>query len=73
LYYWNEFLGPLIYLSSQEKFPISLGIMNFAGERTEDFALMMAAATVAMAPCIVLFFIAQRWFVRGVVITGVKG
>ncbi|QDP95374.1 carbohydrate ABC transporter permease [Microlunatus elymi] len=73
LFYWNEFLGPLIYLSSQDKFPISLGIMNFAGEKSQDFASMMAAATVAMAPCVVLFFIAQRWFVQGVVITGVKG
>lgn len=73
LAYWNEFLGPLIYLTSQEKYPISLGIMNFAGEKSQDFASMMAAATVAMAPCVVLFFIAQRWFVQGVVITGVKG
>ncbi|SDS36768.1 carbohydrate ABC transporter permease [Microlunatus soli] len=73
LFYWNDFLGPLIYLSSQDKFPISLGIMNFVGEKSQDFASMMAAATVAMAPCVVLFFIAQRWFVQGVVITGVKG
>ncbi|MEU0090763.1 carbohydrate ABC transporter permease [Kribbella sp. NPDC006257] len=73
LFYWNEFLGPLVYLSSQEKFPISLGIMNFAGERTQDYGQMMAAATVAMAPCILLFLISQRWFVQGVVITGVKG
>lgn len=73
LFYWNEFLTPLIYLSTQDKFPISLGIMNFAGEKAQDYAGMMAAATVAMAPCVVLFFIAQRWFVQGIVITGVKG
>ena len=73
LSYWNEFLGPLIYLSSDEKFPISLGIMNFAGEQSQNYALMMAAATVALAPCVILFFIAQRWFVQGIVITGVKG
>ncbi len=73
LYYWNDFLGPLIYLSSDNKFPISLGIMNFAGQQVQDFALMMAAATVAIAPCVILFFIAQRWFIQGVVITGVKG
>jgi ABC-type glycerol-3-phosphate transport system permease component len=73
LYYWNEFLGPLIYLSSDEKFPISLGILNFAGEQSQNYALMMAAATVALAPCVILFFIAQRWFVQGIVITGVKG
>jgi ABC-type glycerol-3-phosphate transport system permease component len=73
LYYWNEFLGPLIYLSSDDKFPISLGIMNFAGEQSQNYALMMAAATVALAPCVILFFVAQRWFVQGIVITGVKG
>lgn len=73
LYYWNDFLGPLIYLSSDNKFPISLGIMNFAGQQVQDFALMMCAATVAIAPCVLLFFIAQRWFMQGVVITGVKG
>jgi ABC-type glycerol-3-phosphate transport system permease component len=73
LYYWNDFLGPLIYLSSDSKFPISLGIMNFAGQQVQDFALMMAAATVAIAPCVILFFIAQRWFIQGIVITGVKG
>jgi len=73
LYYWNDFLGPLIYLSSDNKFPISLGIMNFAGQQVQDFALMMAAATIAIAPCVILFFVAQRWFIQGVVITGVKG
>jgi multiple sugar transport system permease protein len=73
LYYWNDFLGPLIYLSSDSKFPISLGIMNFAGQQVQDFALMMCAATVAIAPCVLLFFVAQRWFMQGVVITGVKG
>lgn len=73
LYYWNDFLGPLIYLSSDNKFPISLGIMNFAGQQVQDFALMMGAATLAIAPCVILFFIAQRWFIQGVVITGVKG
>ncbi|MFI7066807.1 carbohydrate ABC transporter permease [Kribbella sp. NPDC050124] len=73
LFYWNEFLMPLVYLTSQEKFPISLGVMNFAGERTQDYGLMMAAATVAMAPCILLFLVSQRWFVQGIVVTGVKG
>lgn len=73
LYYWNEFLGPLIYLQTQDKFPLSLGIVNFVGEQSANYALMMAAATVAMAPCIFVFFLAQRWFIQGIVITGVKG
>jgi len=73
LAHWNEFLGPLVYLQSQDKFPLSLGIMNFVGEQSQNFALMMGAATIAMLPCIILFFIAQRWFIQGIVITGVKG
>lgn len=70
---WNEFFGPLIYLTSQELFPISLGIVNFVGEQSQNYPLMMTAATLSMAPCLLLFFLAQRWFIQGVVITGVKG
>jgi ABC-type glycerol-3-phosphate transport system permease component len=73
VFYWNDFMGPLIYLTSQGKFPIQLGILNFVGENTQDYALMMAGATLAILPCVVLFFIAQRWFIQGIVITGVKG
>lgn len=72
-YYWNDFLGPLIYLQSQDKFPISLGIATFVSEQSNNYALMMAAATMALAPPILLFFVAQRLFIQGVVITGVKG
>ena len=72
-YYWNDFLGPLIYLQSQDKFPISLGISAFVSEQTNNYALMMAAATMALAPPVILFFVAQRLFIQGVVVTGVKG
>ncbi len=72
-YYWNEFIGPLIYLQSQSKFPISLGISSFVSEQTNNYALMMAAATMALIPPLVLFFAAQRIFIQGVVVTGVKG
>jgi ABC-type glycerol-3-phosphate transport system permease component len=73
LTHWNDFFGPLIYLTSQEKFPLSLGIMNFAGEHQANYALMMAGACVAMLPCVILFFAAQRWFIQGIVVSGVKG
>ncbi|HSH77527.1 MAG TPA: carbohydrate ABC transporter permease [Herpetosiphonaceae bacterium] len=72
-YYWNEFLGPLIYLQSESKFPISLGISAFVSEHTNNYALMMAATTMALIPPLVLFFVAQRVFIQGVVVTGVKG
>jgi multiple sugar transport system permease protein/sn-glycerol 3-phosphate transport system permease protein len=72
-YYWNDLLYPLIYLQSQAKFPVPMGIATFRGEQYANFALMMAAATMALLPLIVVFFFAQRLFIQGVVITGVKG
>lgn len=73
LLHWNDFLGPLVYLQSQNKFPLSLGISNFIGLQSQNYALTMAGAAIAIAPCVILFFIAQRWFIQGVVVTGVKG
>ncbi|HEY9292757.1 MAG TPA: carbohydrate ABC transporter permease [Microlunatus sp.] len=73
LLYWNEYLTPLIYLQSDDKYPLSLGVANFIGLQNQDFALAMTGAAIAIAPCLILFFIAQRWFIQGVVITGVKG
>lgn len=73
LAYWNDFLGPLIFLQSQSKFPISLGIMNFVGAQSQNYPYMMAAAVIAMVPCLLLFAVAQKWFIQGVVVTGVKG
>jgi multiple sugar transport system permease protein len=72
-YYWNDLLYPLIYLQSQDKFPVAMGIATFRGEQYANFALMMAAATMALLPMLIVFFFAQRLFIQGVVITGVKG
>jgi ABC-type glycerol-3-phosphate transport system permease component len=71
--HWEEFLSPLIYLNTQEKFPVSLGIANFIGVQQADFALTMAGAVLALAPPVVLFVVAQRWFIQGIVISGLKG
>jgi ABC-type glycerol-3-phosphate transport system permease component len=73
LQYWNDYLGPLIFLQSQDKFPLSLGISNFVGAQSQNFPLMMAATLFSMLPCIALFAVAQKWFIQGVVVTGVKG
>jgi multiple sugar transport system permease protein len=74
--HWNEFLGPLIYLNSTEKFPLSVGLRYFqnVGNETEPMEhLLMAAAVMITAPCLILFFVAQRYFVQGVVMSGIKG
>jgi len=77
LQHWNEFIQPLIFLNSQENFTVSLGLRLFQtspadpGEPKEH--LLMAAAVIASLPCIALFFAAQRFFVRGIVMSGIKG
>ncbi|WP_053202539.1 carbohydrate ABC transporter permease [Jiangella muralis] len=73
LLYWNEYMGPLIFLQSQDKFPLSLGISNFVSSQSQDFPMMMAAAMFAMIPCVLLFAVAQKQFIQGIVVTGVKG
>lgn len=74
--HWNEFLGPLIYLNSPDKFPLSVGLRYFQnrGNETEPMEhLLMAAAVMITMPCLMLFFVAQRYFVQGVVMSGIKG
>jgi ABC-type glycerol-3-phosphate transport system permease component len=77
LQHWNEFIQPLIFLNTMENYTVSLGLRLFQtspadpGEPKEH--LMMAAAVIATIPCIILFFAAQRFFVRGIVMSGIKG
>ena len=69
---WNEFLHALIYLQSQENFTLALGLRMFQGESSTSWHLLMAAALLTMLPVLVLFFVAQRYFIQGIVFTGVK-
>lgn len=71
--HWNDFLGPLIYLSDPTKRTLALALWSFQGEHAVEWHLLMAAATVVMLPLLVIFFCAQRYFIQGVVISGVKG
>lgn len=70
---WNDFLAPLIYLSSQDKFTLSLGLAQFRGLYATQWQYLMAASTVVVIPTVALFFFAQRYFIEGVVLTGMKG
>ena len=71
--HWNDFLGPLIYLSNPAKRTLALALWSFQGEHAVEWHLLMAAATVVMLPLLVIFFCAQKYFIQGVVISGVKG
>lgn len=70
---WNDFLGPLIYLADDEKFTLALGLASFRGLYNAQWGYLMAASTAVVAPIIVLFFLAQRYFIEGIALTGIKG
>lgn len=70
---WNDFLGPLIYLNSSEKYTLAIGLSQFKGQYNSEWGLLMAASTLVLAPVLVLFFVAQRYFVEGIAVTGLKG
>ncbi|MDR1106986.1 MAG: carbohydrate ABC transporter permease [Treponema sp.] len=70
---WNNFLTPLIYINSRAKFTIPLFLMAFQNGYTRNWNLLMAAATVSVLPIIIIYIFAQRYFIEGVVLSGVKG
>ena len=71
--HWKEFMGPLIYLSDFEKYPISLGLHMYNALEGSWINYLMAASVVALGPLVIVFFLAQRYFVRGLLLTGSKG
>jgi multiple sugar transport system permease protein len=77
---WNDFWGPYIFLTRSELFPIAVGLRIFANEAYRvsgygqpTYHLLMAGSVVAIVPCVLLFLFAQRYFVRGIVTSGLKG
>jgi multiple sugar transport system permease protein len=70
---WNDFLAPLIYLNSQSKFTLALGLQQFISAYGSQWGQMMAAATTFTIPIIALFFFTQRTFIQGIALTGLKG
>jgi multiple sugar transport system permease protein len=71
--HWNDFLGPLIYTQSLEKKTLALGLNAFKDLHGTEYHLLMAASVAVLLPILVIFFLAQRYFVEGVVMSGVKG
>lgn len=70
---WNNFMGPLIYVSSPENIPLAYALQLFQTDRGGSFHLMMAFSTMATIPVLLLFFFAQRWFIEGVQLSGLGG
>ncbi|MGE5572254.1 MAG: carbohydrate ABC transporter permease [Bacteroidota bacterium] len=73
--YWNNFLGPLIYLNNMNKYTLTLGMYLFMGGVNEapQWHWLMAMSTVLAVPMLVTFFLAQRYFIEGISLTGLKG
>lgn len=70
---WNEFMTPLIYLSDARNYPLPLGLYNFSIKNATFFNMLMAASALITLPAIALFLSAQRYFIEGVTLTGMKG
>ena len=70
---WNDFLEPLIYIHSMDKMTLSLGLRFFQAQDFTDWTRLMAVSIVVLVPSLVLFFVAQKYYIHGVVTTGIKG
>lgn len=79
--HWNNFLAPLIFLNSEDKYTVAVGMRYFQSAMAQGSAvvsrpqdhLLMAAAIMMALPCLILFFVGQKYFVQGIVTTGLKG
>ncbi len=70
---WNDFMGPLIYLTTPDKLTLALGLQFFQGHYGVTLHYLMAVSLIVMAPCLILFFLAQKYFISGIALTGIKG
>ena len=71
--YWNDLLGPVIYLSSVEKATLTIGLANLqSGLMTTRYDLLMAGSVLSVLPILILLIFGQRWFVKGIAMTGLK-
>ena len=70
---WMDFAGPLIYLHDERTYTLAIGLMAFLGRHGGEWSLLMAASMVMTVPMLVLFFFAQRTYIQGIALTGLKG
>lgn len=70
---WNDFLGPLIYLKTEAKKTLQLGLKMFLSQYSSEYGLIMAASVLSLIPVLIVFLSLQKYFVEGIAATGVKG
>ncbi|HEY9187708.1 MAG TPA: hypothetical protein VIR55_07365 [Ignavibacteria bacterium] len=72
MFYWNDLLSPVIFLSSLDKMTLTVGLASIQGINYDRFDLMMAGSFLSMIPILILFVFAQKFFIKSIVSTGLK-
>lgn len=72
VYNWKDFMNPLLYLNSPDMQTLELGLRTYQSLRQEQWHLLMAGSVIVMIPLLIIFILGQRWFVKGIVMTGGK-
>lgn len=70
---WNDFMGPLLYLNSEAKYTVSISLRALQGQYNSRWNLIMAASTIVVAPCVIVFLFGQKHIIGGIAISGIKG
>jgi multiple sugar transport system permease protein len=70
---WNDYMGPFIYLTSNDLWTVQLGLRSFVGQYSADYAMIMTGAVVSVLPILVIFLFGQRYFIQGIATSGLKG
>ncbi|MBB6345586.1 carbohydrate ABC transporter permease [Nonomuraea muscovyensis] len=70
---WNDYMGPFIYLTSNELWTVQLGLRSFVGQYDAEYAMIMTGAVLSVLPILVIFLLGQRYFIQGIATSGLKG
>ena len=70
---WNDFIGPLLYLSDEKKYTITIGLQMFTTQYKTEWALLMAASLLTAIPVVAVYFVVQKRFIEGITFSGIKG
>jgi multiple sugar transport system permease protein len=70
---WNDYMGPAIYLSSNNLWTVQLGLRQFIGQYSADYAMIMTGSVISIVPVLVIFLLGQRYFIAGIATSGLKG
>jgi multiple sugar transport system permease protein len=73
LWRWNDFMEPMIYISSMQNYTIALALRAFQNVRSQRINYLMALSSIQIAPIMILFFLAQKYFIKGITMSGIAG